>query len=61
MSVESVTLPIAGAQLSGDLAVPDEAAGLVLFVRGGGGSGCSPRNRAVAAQLNGRGFGTLLL
>jgi dienelactone hydrolase len=61
MAVESVTLRIAGTQLTGDLAVPDEAAGLVLFAHGSGSSRHSPRNQAVAAQLNDRGFGTLLL
>ncbi|WBB57798.1 alpha/beta fold hydrolase [Streptomyces sp. WMMC500] len=61
MAVESVTLRIAGTELSGDLAVPDEAAGLVLFAHGSGSSRHSPRNQAVAAQLNDRGFGTLLL
>ena len=61
MPVESVTLHIAGTRLTGDLAVPDEAAGLVLFAHGSGSSRHSPRNQAVAAQLNDRGFGTLLL
>ncbi|AZM44461.1 hydrolase [Streptomyces sp. WAC 06738] len=61
MPVESVTLRIAGTQLNGDLAMPDEAAGLVLFAHGSGSSRHSPRNQAVAAQLNDRGFGTLLL
>lgn len=61
MPVESVTLHIADTRLTGDLAVPDEAAGLVLFAHGSGSSRHSPRNQAVAAQLNDRGFGTLLL
>ncbi|WP_326794132.1 alpha/beta fold hydrolase [Streptomyces sp. NBC_01808] len=61
MPVESVTLRIAGTQLNGDLAMPDDAAGLVLFAHGSGSSRHSPRNQAVAAQLNDRGFGTLLL
>ncbi|MEO3852047.1 alpha/beta fold hydrolase [Streptomyces sp. B8F3] len=61
MPVESVTLQSAGARLNGDLAVPDEAAGLVLFAHGSGSSRHSPRNQAVAARLNDRGFGTLLL
>ncbi|WP_181787336.1 dienelactone hydrolase family protein [Streptomyces phytophilus] len=61
MPVESVTLRIAGTRLSGDLTMPDEAAGLVLFAHGSGSSRHSPRNQAVAAHLNGRGFATLLL
>lgn len=61
MPVESVTIQNAGARLNGDLAVPDEAAGLVLFAHGSGSSRHSPRNQAVAARLNDHGFGTLLL
>ncbi|MFW6691969.1 dienelactone hydrolase family protein [Streptomyces sp. MAR4 CNX-425] len=61
MPVESVSLHIAGTRLAGDLALPDDAAGLVLFAHGSGSSRHSPRNQAVAAQLNDRGFGTLLL
>jgi putative phosphoribosyl transferase len=49
------------AELTGDLTVPDKAAGLVLFAHGSGSSRHSPRNRAVAEGLNGAGFGTLLL
>lgn len=61
MTVETVTLQIAGTRLNGDLSVPDEAAGLVLFAHGSGSSRHSPRNQAVAATLNDRGFATLLL
>ena len=53
-----VRLPPLG--LTGDLQVPADAQGVVLFAHGSGSSRLSPRNRAVADNLNGRGFATLL-
>lgn len=61
MPERTVTLNIADAGLTGDLVVPDEARGLVLFAHGSGSSRHSPRNQAVAARLNDAGFGTLLI
>ena len=55
-----VVLTIAGARLPGSLAVPDRAAGLVVFAHGSGSSRHSPRNRFVAGVLNRAGLGTLL-
>jgi len=49
------------ALIDGDLAVPDGAAGLVVFAHGSGSSRFSTRNRAVAQALEGGGFATLLL
>ncbi|MFI7644046.1 phosphoribosyltransferase family protein [Nonomuraea sp. NPDC049400] len=46
--------------LSGQLVVPEEAAGVVVFVHGSGSSRHSPRNRYVASVLNRAGLGTLL-
>ena len=46
--------------LAGDLQVPAQARGLILFAHGSGSSRLSPRNRAVADDLNSRGFATLL-
>ena len=48
-------------RLVGDLAVPAEAVGVVVFAHGSGSSRHSPRNRSVALRLNEAGFGTLLL
>ena len=45
---------------AGDLAVPENAFGLVMFVHGSGSSRYSPRNRAVAESLNQAGLATLL-
>ncbi|MFF1508564.1 phosphoribosyltransferase family protein [Streptomyces sp. NPDC058326] len=55
-----VRIPAAGATLTGRVAVPEGAAGIVLFAHGSGSSRHSPRNRAVAAALNRAGLGTLL-
>jgi dienelactone hydrolase len=46
--------------LTGSLAVPDGAIGVVLFAHGSGSSRLSPRNRQVAGALNEAGLGTLL-
>lgn len=46
--------------LEGTLAVPEDAAGVVLFAHGSGSSRFSTRNRRVAQRLQAAGFGTLL-
>lgn len=46
--------------LEGTLAVPDNAAGIVVFAHGSGSGRFSPRNRNVARALNGAGLATLL-
>lgn len=55
----SVLIPPLG--LAGDLTVPADPRGIVLFAHGSGSSRLSPRNRAVAESLNAYGFATLLL
>src|SRR5215467_12694929 len=47
--------------LSGNLNVPKDASGIVLFAHGSGSSRHSPRNRFVARTLNDAGLATLLL
>ena len=49
-----------GVQLAGDLEIPQNAIGLVLFAHGSGSSRMSVRNRAVAEVLRRAGIGTLL-
>jgi putative phosphoribosyl transferase len=49
------------AALVGDLAIPIEARGLVVFAHGSGSSRTSPRNRFVAGVLQQAGFATLLV
>lgn len=47
--------------LDGDLAVPGDARGVVLFAHGSGSSRHSSRNRYVAQELRRAGLGTLLM
>ncbi|WP_406500291.1 dienelactone hydrolase family protein [Streptomyces sp. NBC_00846] len=61
MRSEAVSLPVDGSAIVGDLVIPEQAAGVVLFAHGSGSSRHSPRNRAVAASLREAGLGTLLL
>lgn len=60
-----MTLPVAvgsrGIELLGDLEVPTNPTGLVVFAHGTGSSRFSPRNRLVAQVLRNDGFATLLL
>jgi putative phosphoribosyl transferase len=57
---ETVRIPADGAWLAGTLEVADGTRGLVLFAHGSGSSRLSPRNRSVAAVLQGSGHATLL-
>ena len=47
--------------LNGDLTIPDDAGGLVVFAHGSGSSRFSRRNQSVAEVLVHGGFATLLL
>ncbi|WP_329124298.1 phosphoribosyltransferase family protein [Streptomyces sp. NBC_01353] len=55
-----VRIKVGELDLAGHLVVPQGAAGVVLFAHGSGSSRHSPRNRAVAEDLNRAGLGTLL-
>lgn len=57
---EEVNIPVGQAMLTGDLAVPERAKGLVIFSHGSGSSRLSTRNRYVAEHLQRSGFATLL-
>ena len=59
---ESVTLQIPASEvtLTGDLEIPENPCGLVLFAHGSGSSRRSPRNQAVAEVLRDAGMATLL-
>lgn len=50
-----------GVTLEGDLTLPADARGVVLFAHGSGSSRHSPRNRYVARVLREAGLGTLLI
>jgi len=57
---DQVSIPVDGVTLDGELAVPEGAAGLVVFAHGSGSSRKSPRNTFVADVLREHGLGTLL-
>lgn len=56
----SIQIHTDAAQLPGDLSVPGDAGGVVVFAHGSGSSRRSPRNVAVAERLNVAGLATLL-
>ena len=55
-----VRIPIKEAVLDGELSLPREATGIVLFAHGSGSSRHSPRNQQVAEVIREQGVGTLL-
>lgn len=60
MTSHPVLVDAGEVRLEGDLAAPEDALGLVVFVHGSGSSRHSSRNLEVAATLRQEGFGTLL-
>jgi putative phosphoribosyl transferase len=56
-----VRIDAAGEMLNGDLSLPADAAGLVVFAHGSGSSRHSSRNRMVAESLQRARLGTLML
>ncbi|MDP9069912.1 MAG: hypothetical protein M3N68_01210 [Actinomycetota bacterium] len=57
-----LAVPLArGVALHGDLAVPQEPLGMVVFAHGSGSSRHSPRNRMVAVHLQRRALATVLV
>lgn len=57
-----VKIPLKDATLTGNLVIPKDATGLVIFAHGSGSSRFSPRNKAVAQYLRDEGgLGTLLI
>jgi pimeloyl-ACP methyl ester carboxylesterase len=59
-TARSVRIRVGTAGLEGDLVMPTDSRGIVLFAHGSGSSRLSPRNQWVARQLQGSGFATLL-
>ena len=57
----AVEIPAGPVELAGNLSVPEEAEGVVLFAHGSGSSRYSPRNRHVARALGKAGLATLLI
>jgi dienelactone hydrolase len=58
--MSEVQIQAGRAVLPGDLTIPENPAGLVLFAHGSGSSRHSPRNQFVARTLNNAGLATLL-
>lgn len=58
--VKSVRIDVPGLELPGELSLPAQAVGLVIFAHGSGSSRLSSRNIAVARMLNASHIGTLL-
>jgi dienelactone hydrolase len=59
--VEPVRVTAGAVELEGDLTLPENAQGVVLFAHGSGSSRFSQRNRFVAQELVDSGLGTLLI
>jgi putative phosphoribosyl transferase len=57
---KTVIIDLEHVTLEGELVIPDDAHGLVIFSHGSGSSRFSPRNNFVAQQLQQRGIGTFL-
>ena len=55
-----VEIRLGSVNLEGNLSVPNNPVGIVLFAHGSGSSRMSPRNRFVARELNQKGIATLL-
>lgn len=58
---QTVVVEAGDVRLEGDLSVPAQASGVVLFAHGSGSSRFSSRNRAVASELQQAGLATLLI
>lgn len=55
-----VTMPLREVRLNGELTLPRNPQGIVIFAHGSGSSRFSPRNQYVAGVLQAAGLGTLL-
>ena len=57
---DEVIITVGNTPLEGQLVIPEEATGLVIFSHGSGSSRLSPRNKMVADYLQRKNLGTLL-
>ena len=60
INTTNMVIPLEDVSLKGDMYIPDQARGLVIFSHGSGSSRLSPRNQYVARQLQSEGLATLL-
>lgn len=61
MDKQKVKISAEGVMINGDLVVPKDARGIVIFAHGSGSGRFSPRNNFVAKILRDAGIGTLLI
>lgn len=61
MNIPDVTMAVGRGEVHGDLVVPEDAVGVVVFAHGTGSGRHSPRNRAVAEHLQRAGLATMLM
>jgi putative phosphoribosyl transferase len=61
MAESVVKIPAGKAAINGNLTIPPNAKGIVLFAHGSGSSRFSPRNTMVAREINKAGIATLLI
>lgn len=60
MKKTAIDIPLSEVTLKGDLSIPENAIGMVVFPHGSGSSRLSTRNRAVAEYMNQYKIGTFL-
>jgi len=60
-AITPIAIRVDGDWIAGDLTIPHDADGIVVFAHGSGSGRFSSRNRFVAQSLNDDGFATLLL
>jgi dienelactone hydrolase len=61
LAIKPVRVPVGAHELHGDIGLPLDPKGLVVFAHGSGSSRHSPRNKSVARVLQEHGFATLLI
>ena len=60
MKREEISIPLASVTLKGELVLPENALGIVVFSHGSGSSRFSPRNKMVGELIQEHGMATLL-
>jgi pimeloyl-ACP methyl ester carboxylesterase len=60
MKREDINIPLSSVTLKGELVIPENAFGIVVFSHGSGSSRFSPRNKIVGELMQQHGMGTLL-
>jgi hypothetical protein len=60
MKREEINIPLPSVVLKGELVLPDNALGIVVFSHGSGSSRFSPRNKMVGELIQEHGMATLL-